>query len=375
MGLLRVLAAAVLGLVSAAAEGSTAAELSGEHEGSTAEGSTARSFPPTPGWQPVLGDWNLPVLTADNTTWEKTAVQEPQVIYLPELKLMRMWYRGAGWGAPSGLGVADSTDNGKTWAKHKLNPVWGGTRPNKAEAAGQPWVYREAPDKYWLYTTTNGKPPQVHIATSTDGLSWKNCSEGPFVNRSHVPSPRGGSVTGTLFGNRAVWKEAEGRWFMLQECGTSEGVWEIFLFKGKSALEWEVGNGGNPLKTLQRHTRSMFGGCHIATVNGEYAPKNADGLYTIWYHAGANGNLPTDVYHATSPDLLNWTVTPNKPVISHRGTGAGFAYDQVADPSPLVAGANAFIAYDGDDNRAGATAHAAIGMGVASAVVPAETAI
>ena len=180
------------------------------------------------------------------------------------------------------------------------------------------------------------------------------------------PSPRGGSVTGTLFGNRAVWKEAENKWFMLQECGTSEGVWEIFLYHGKSALEWEVGNGGNPLKTLQRHTRSMFGGCHIATVDGQYTPKNSDSLYTIWYHAGANGNLPTDIYHATSADLMNWTVSPSTPVLSHRGTGAGFAYDQVADPSPLVAGHNAFIAFDGDDNRPGAKTHAAIGMGIAT---------
>ena len=310
--------------------------------------SFAQRFPPAGGYKPVLGDWSKPVLTADNNTWEFDAVQEPQVIFLPELKLLRMWYRGAGWGHPSGLGVADSTDNGKTWIKHPSNPVWGGNRPNTEEAGGQPWVYRETPDKYWLYTTTNSNPPRVLIATSPDGINWKNCSDGPYVNRSHVPSPRGGSVTGTLFGNRAVWKEAEGKWFMLQECGTSEGVWEIFLYTGRSALEWEVGNGGNPLKTLQRHTRSMFGGCHIATVDGQcllrttsafksghlslflcllvclclclclsclsrsllslclalssvclsvsvaynhivrsrYAPKNSDGLYTIWYRTG-----------------------------------------------------------------------------------------
>jgi hypothetical protein len=72
------------------------------------------------------------------------------VIYMPELKLMRMWYRGAGWGTPSGLGIADSTDSGKTWKKYTGNPVWGGGRPNKLEAAGQPWIYREAADKYWV---------------------------------------------------------------------------------------------------------------------------------------------------------------------------------------------------------------------------------
>ena len=189
-------------------------------------------------------------------------------------------------------------------------------------------------------------------------------------------------------------------------------------------MDWTVANGGNPLRSLQRHAGSMFGGCHIATVDGEYAPKDANGKYAIWYHAGAHGNLPTDIYHATSDDLIAWDVSPATPVLSHRGTmtstpralfdtpparfssrvstsvaviapyrvacatllgisaltlsavlcpkngvsgtGAGFAYDQVADPSPLVVGDTAYIAFDGDDNRAGATTHAAIGMGFAT---------
>ena len=65
-----------------------------------------------------------------------------------------------------------------------------------------------------------------------------------------------------MFGNRAVWKEAEGKWHMLAECGTSEGVWEIFLYEGTSATEWKVVAG--PLYTLQRHAHSMFGGVHTS---------------------------------------------------------------------------------------------------------------
>ncbi len=316
---------------------------SGRHPGSLPE-----RFPPISGWQPVLGDnWSQPVFTA-NDTWEHDAVQEPQVIFQPENRTLRMWYRGGGWGFPSGVGVADSSD-GKTWTRYAGNPVWYGS---------QPWVFKEAEGKYWLYVTSNGNEPSVHIATSNDGLLWKNCSDGPYVNL-----PRGGAVVGTLFGNRAVWKEADGTWRMLQECGTSEGVWEIFLYNGKSALEWEVANDGMPLYSLQRHAKSMFGGIHIATVDGEYTPRGPTGLYNVWYHAGANGDLPTDIYHATSTDLINWTVTPATPVLSHRGTGDGFAYDQVADPSPLVADDTAYIVFDGDDNRPGAITHAAIGMG------------
>lgn len=276
-------------------------------------------------------------------------VQEPQVIFQPESKTLRMWYRGGGWGFPSAVGVADSSDFGKTWTRYPGNPVAYGS---------QPWIYKEAVGKYWMYTTSNGNAPSVQIATSTDGLSWTNCSDGPYV---HLP--RGGAVYGTLWGNRAVWKEPDGAWRMLHECGTSEGVWEIFLYKGQSALEWQVANNGMPLYSLQRSAHSMFGGIHIATVDGEYTPRGPSGLYNVWYHAGAHGDLPTDIYHATSTDLINWTVTPATPVLSHRGTGDGFAYDQVADPSPLVAGDSAYIVFDGDDNRPGATTHAAIGMG------------
>jgi hypothetical protein len=37
---------------------------------------------------------------------------------------------------------------------------------------------------------------------------------------------------------------------MLQECGTSEGVWEVFLYSGTSALEWKVANGGSEWQLL-----------------------------------------------------------------------------------------------------------------------------
>jgi hypothetical protein len=67
-------------------------------------------FPP-PGnvWKPVKGSWNTPVLTANASTWERTAVQEPQVVFQKETNSLRMWYRGAGWDAPSGVGVAGTS--------------------------------------------------------------------------------------------------------------------------------------------------------------------------------------------------------------------------------------------------------------------------
>jgi hypothetical protein len=290
------------------------------------------------------------------------------VLYQPATDTLRMWYRGAGWGAPSGVGVADSADGGRTWAKSGLNPVYVGADAVSADCAGQPWVYRESAAKWWLFTTNN-HPPRTCVAFSADGLAWANASASAA---SVVPLP----PNGTLFGNRAVWREEEegAGWRMLQECGTASGVWQIFLYTapgaGASALgPWVVGNGGAPLSQLQRHSHSMYGGCHIASVDGVPTPRSpVDGRYHIWYHAGANGNLPTDIYHASSPDLLDWAVSPAPPVVRHvGGNTSGFGYDQVADPSPLTVGGRAFLFYDGDDNRAGATTHAAIGLAVAAA--------
>jgi|EP01047_Picozoa_sp_COSAG01_P032554 hypothetical protein len=248
------------------------------------------SFPPpgAGGWRPPTHN---PVLVPDNATWEHTAVQEPQVVFVPEQKLMRMWYRGAGWGFPSGLGVADSTDLGRTWQRYARNPVWG-ARGIPGEGGGQPWIYREGPGQYWLYTTFSnahgaGKTATMQIAKSGDGLAWTNVSVGavPLPSAHDARPAADRAITGTMFGNRAVWKEANGKWHMLQECGTSEGVWEVFLYAGSSATEWRVRAG--PLRTLQRHSRSMFGGCHIATV-GEYTRTatstilNCDTLYRAY---------------------------------------------------------------------------------------------
>eukprot|EP00729_Bicosta_minor_P013454 gene13454-18396_t len=329
------------------------------------------SFPPSGDvWKPVSGSWNTPVLQADNATWEHSAVQEPQVIYIPETQKMRMWYRGAGWGFPSSVGVADSLDGGKTWIKYKHNPVYIGADHVSTDCAGQPWIYKEANEvgssggggegggKYWLFTTNN-HPARTCVATSDDGLNWTNASK---TAASVVPLP----PNGKLFGNRAVWKEPDGTWRLLQEL-MAGGIWEVYLYKGTSPLHWTLDNGRQPLRQLQRHPGSMYGGIHIATVDGVFQPKSPDdGLYHVWYHAGAKGNLPTDIYHATSSDLSNWTVTPSTPVISHVGKGS-FSFDQVADPSPLTVGAVAYMAYDGDNNGCRDCSHAAIGLATAPA--------
>lgn len=74
-------------------------------------------------------------------------------------------------------------------------------------------------------------------------------------------------------------------------------------------------------------------------------------------------DLPTDIYHATSTDLIQWTVTPRTPVFSH--AGQGFEHDQAAGPVPVegIPGSPAHLYYDGDNNVVGSCA---IGMAIAT---------
>jgi sucrose-6-phosphate hydrolase SacC (GH32 family) len=210
----------------------------------------------------------------------------------------------------------------------------------------QPWVAVEG-GTWWLWTSTwdtaRGSS-STNIATSTDGIAWT-------TRNASVPLPEGGSAT--LFGNRAAWSEGGG-WVMLQEVGIPS-PWSIYLYRSHDGLAWTLENGGRPVSGLQRHEGGMYGGPSLANVEGVAQPRDADGRYHMWYHAAsAAGNLPTNVYHATSTNLTAWAASPAGPVLAHGG--AKFEYDQVADPSVALHAGKSFLYYDGDNNRVGSAA-------------------
>jgi hypothetical protein len=110
-----------------------------------------------------------------------------------------------------------------------------------------------------------------------------------------------------------------------------------------------------PLPTLQIDS-GMFGGPHLFKTGA---------TYSLWYHAaiGASQNLPTDIYRATSPDLINWT-TDLIPKVRrfHR-----FETDQAADPFVVTDPASGivYLFWEGYDNTSG---HATIMRSVPQAM-------
>ena len=330
-------------------------------------GRAASAYPPTGAqWARVPAN---PVLRAD-LPWEGACVCENVALWDAARREFVMFYRG-GWGSQA-VGRATSAD-GVAWAKQPL-PVFAA----EGRDGGQPWVHRDGADLggTLLLYTTNNNPAHTFISASTDGgLTWA-----PLANAS-VPLPPASS----LFGNRVVWRE-DAQWLMLQEV-MSGGPWQIFLYNSSDGVsDWAVLNGGRPLSDLQLHPGGMYGGPRFASIDGLLTPRWADGLYHLCSSCGcarrprakrdraltrspptetpppphtpssragmhctnSSGGLPTDVYHASSADLISWQVTPG-PVVAHTG-GSSFEHDQCAGPVPFTVGEKAFLYYDGDNN-------------------------
>ena len=85
-----------------------------------------------------------------------------------------------------------------------------------------------------------------------------------------------------------------------------------------------------------------------ATVSGACLIKE-NGQFVLYYHAGRSGSLPTEIYRATSPDMLTWTISNNGyPIITRAHP---YEVDQAADASVLqTADGKLYVYYTGIDN-------------------------
>lgn len=274
------------------------------------------------------------ILTA-TVGWETTAVVEPTIMH--EGGVWKMWYRG-GW-SPAGIGYATCTGDpthAANWTKYAGNPVIGGT-------AQQPTVIKVGSTYYIYYAVSGGA---WKVATSSDGISWGSASTAL-------------ATTGAIsqWANSAVWVENGNEWHALLEGFNASNHWEIHLLTSSDGITWTQANGSNPLTSLRIHVNGAYGGPNVS---------KSGSVYDVWYHAvNAAANLPTDIYHAHSTDLINWTQYTYSPSLVH--TGSGFEIDQVADPDEIQVYDIAYLFYDGDDNN-----NSTASIGVATFAVPAD---
>lgn len=317
----------------------------------TAGGGSSVRIPLHP---PLDNSWSRSVanpILSPTVAWEQTAVQEP-IVTFEGGTTWKMWYRG-GWGSEA-IGYATSTD-GIAWTKYASNPVYGLGGSGEAADVALPQVNKVGAT-YYLFAVKHpfgiGGTNVSVVATSTDGIAW-------MTQSSSMTLPSGT----TLWGNSTVWIEGGTTWYRLQEAGPSP--WQIYLYTSTDGLTWNIGNSGNALSTLQIATGGMYGGpTFVIGSSGEPTP-TFDGLYQLWYHASpVSGNLPTNIYHATSLDRITWTRTSPSPVLTY--AGSGFEVDQVADPSLVVGPGTAYLFYDGDNNPSSA---ASIGVATTPAVL------
>lgn len=271
-----------------------------------------------------------PILTATEP-WEGAAVFEPSVLVNPD-GTYTMFYSGV-TGNHCAIGLAFSPD-GVTWTKHPDNPILGQGVGGVAAACRNSVVVENGITYLYFANDpggTHGVP--LSVATSLDGVHFT-------VEPEPAMRPTGWMVT---MANSSIWREGT-TWHGLVEAYDSAGIWHIGYASGTSPLHLTLSS--NAVTGLS--PGGMTGGPHVEK-RGE--------IYHLWYHASSTHNLPTDIWHATSPNLLTWVKDPS-PIRSHRGYG--WECDQVADPFVVRTDAGARLYYDGDNNNP--PLRAAIGM-------------
>ena len=260
---------------------------------------------------------------------ETTATYEPNIIY--ENEKFVMWYSG-GWNAP-GVFRAESAD-GLTWTKSAA-PVIGQGNGGVAGVACRPTAIVVDGVYYCYYAIEVANLANWMRVSSVDGVVWGS----PTVVAAYnlIPGRSG-------FANSAVWVE-DGTWYGLATAYANEAPqWAIYLMSSADGVSWTVLNSGLPLSTLQVAVGGTYGGANLFR-GGMY-----NGAYHIFYQAAPYWTVnPTNLYHATSTDKINWTRTA-APLLTYDGDGMGF--DQIGNPSVFESGGNLYLFYDQTDNTA-----------------------
>lgn len=227
--------------------------------------------------------------------------------------------------------------------------VLGGGVGGEAASVVHPSLYVEGENLYLYYiTSTSGLTVRCASATMAAFAANPATAWSGVVN---VFSKAGGVVPGlTQFGNFSMAK-ANGVYNLFIEWqGTGSDSWQTGLASASAPTGTFVTRAGvlgslDPLFTFGTTPTIDTPANHSslqmlhARSGGSIGPLiYENGLWTTVYHSGpvgaTDGGPQSDIYRATSPDLINWEVDLQG-WAAHPRQDTRFEIDQLADPFPL----------------------------------------
>lgn len=278
------------------------------------------------------------VLSADVTAelgnvYEPTVIQDslPQIITATP-KVFKMWYTG-GW-ITTGIYYAESVD-GLNWVKDTVAVV-----SNHARS----FVLKNG-STYVMYAA-NSTASQIDMYTSANGhTGWT------LAHAAVIVKGTSGTWNSNGINNMFVFIEG-GIWKMLLEGGGSV-LSAAGYYTSPDGITWTAYS-GNPV-----------------IGNGGAGPfvKKIGNTYWLWGHGNLNSQiLPTDIFRFSSPDMINWTISPNAIVLPRRARNEGgyTTNGQVADPVLVEVDSTVYIYYDENYNGGDNTGLSKIGLAIAS---------
>lgn len=238
-----------------------------------------------------------------------------------------MFYTGGWFSAAMGRATcpltSDPTVTGN-WTKYASNPVLGQGVVDGGAVSGNN-VYKIGSTYYCTFYRT-GTSSALMISTSSDGITWTTPTQ---------------AIAGNAFAGFQGWANTavfnDGSWKMLVEGHTTGSAWNICYATSANGLAWTV---QQVVSSLAVSGQTNYGGPWLANGGNKI-----NGLYHLFYHAG-NSDL-TDIYHARSTDLVNWTQT-GLVLAANLGT---YEAQQVADASVIENGGKSYLFYSGVNNN------------------------
>jgi hypothetical protein len=283
---------------------------------------------------PELGRWARQGVVFTAPSWTSIGILEPTVMNFGPTD-WRMWFRSGGLHGsgtnPYKVGYATSTD-GISWTDSGA-PILGNGTGGEANRIICPHPRKFGSTFYIYYTDVDDA--KVQIAASATGYDSFSLTD------SGLSLPTGT----TQFGNPHVIKLGSTYHMFIDAYVVADDFWGTFYATSSSPTSgFSWAHSGTLITTLGIDPVGTYGSVYM--VPGQ---ESIGGLYRAWYQADPDpGNAATDIYRASSSDLITWT-----PELVLERLGTDYEIDQVADPCVIEVTGKSYMYYDADETATG----------------------